>query len=246
MTGARAGWRGRVVRAVAGVAVAAVLAAGLAGCTPRPRVYVYGDSLAWESAKEIRQWAAARGYDAVLRTRFGGAPCSLFAEMRADRNTRPRMAIISFAGNSNYLAPCVGTSHLASYRAQMQEVQRIWTGSGTRLAWVSTPRLPVAYTEDAQDVMRSEAQRLGMVVGDGGKYVSPNRVWAWTQPCMAGERCVGRQLNGAVAPGRNIVRANDRVHFCPGPSHGFDPCSTYSSGSWRFARALTEVLPPPR
>lgn len=231
-------------RAVAGLLAAVVLAVGLGACQPgKPIVVVYGDSLAWESAREIRDWASARGYQAVVHTRFGGAPCSVYDAMREDRGLRPKVVILTFSGNTDYLAPCVGKGDfVASYRAQMREVKRIWTGTGTRLEWVAVPRVPVWPSEEIQDAMRTEAQALGMGVSDGGRYVSPNRTWAWTQPCMSGERCIGRQLNPAVPAGRNIVRADDRVHFCPGKGHGLDPCSTYSSGSWRFARALTEVL----
>lgn len=234
-------------RRAAGALVAVVLVVvGLSACQPaRPRVIVYGDSLAWESAREIQDWAAARGYEAVLHTRFGGAPCSLYDTMRQDRATRPAVVILTFSGNTDYLAPCVGKGdYPASYRAQMREVKRIWTGSGVRIEWVAVPRVPVWPSEETQDAMRTEAEALGMGTSDGGRYVSPGRTWAWTQPCMSGERCTGHQLNPSVPAGRNIVRANDRVHFCPGAGHGLDPCSAYSSGSWRFARALTEVLLP--
>jgi hypothetical protein len=225
--------------------VLAVLAlvVGAAGCEPtRPLAIVYGDSLVWEAGAEIRQWAGARGYRVEIRQRFGGAPCSMFDEMRADRPRRPAKVILSFAGNDRYLEPCVGSDLAASYRAQMQEVKRIWTGSGTAVSWVAAPYHPSPGAEVAQDAMRAEAYRQGLGVADGGRYVTPGRVWSWTQPCMAGERCIGSQISSLVPPGRNIVRASDRVHFCPGPPKGFDPCPTYSSGAWRYARALTEPL----
>lgn len=242
--GRRRGWRGerRWRRVLATAAVAVTVSAGLAGCEPRPHVIVYGDSLVWESTTEIRQWAAARGWDATVRTRFGGAPCSLYDTMRSDRGLRPRAVILSFSGNSSYLAPCVGADVVASYRAQVHEVKRIWTGRGAHVAFASVPRLPQETSERVQEVFRGVAPHLGMPFHDGGKYVSPGRVWTYALPCMPGERCVGRQLNPAVPAGQNIVRANDRVHLCPGPGHGFDPCPVYNSGSWRYARALTEVL----
>jgi hypothetical protein len=225
------------------VSLALALLLGATACEPdRPLAIVYGDSLVWEAGREIRQWGAARGYRVEIRQRFGGAPCSLFDEMRADRSRRPEKVILSFAGNDRYLEPCVGTDLTASYRAQMQEVKRIWTGSGTGVSWAAAPYHPAPGAEVAQDAMRAEAYRQGLGVVDGGRYVTPGRVWSWTQPCMAGEPCVGSQINRAVAPGRNIVRSSDRVHFCPGAGHGFDRCPTYSSGAWRYARALTESL----
>jgi hypothetical protein len=225
------------------VLLAVALLVGATACEPeRPLAIVYGDSLVWEAGREIRQWAGARGHRVEIRQRFGGAPCSMFDEMRSDRARRPAAVILSFAGNDRYLEPCVGDDLVASYQAQMREVKRIWTGSGTDVTWVAAPAHPAPGSEAAQDAMRSEAYRQGLGVGDGGRYITPGRVWYWTQPCLPGERCIGSQLNGAVAPGRNIVRSSDRVHFCPGAGHGFDPCPTYSSGAWRYARALTEAL----
>ncbi len=233
----------RRVRSLAGaVAVAVVLVASLAGCQPRPRVIVYGDSLVWESSREITQWASARGWDVTIHQRFGGAPCSLFSQMQADRATRPKEVILSFAGNSSYLEPCVGADIDASYRAQMRRVKQIWTGSGTEVTWAQVPVVPAVESGPAQAAMRDESYRQGLKVIDAGRDVTPDGRYHWTLPCMAGERCIGYQLNASVPRGRNIVRANDKTHFCPGGGHGLDPCGTYSSGSWRFARALTGAL----
>lgn len=234
--------RSRVRHVLGTLAVALVLSTGLVGCEARPRVIVYGDSLVWESGTYIRQWAAAWGWDATLRFRFGGAPCSLYDEMRWDEVSRPEKVIITFAGNSSYLAPCVGADISASYRAQMREVKRIWAGSGTELVWAAVPFIPQPDSEPAQIAMREESLRQGIRVIDGGKYVTPGRVWRWTLPCMPGEYCNGHQLDSKVTPGHNIVRANDLTHFCPGAGHGLDPCAHYMSGAWRFGRALAEAL----
>ena len=87
-------------RGLTAVGLALALVAGAAGCRPaKPLVVVYGDSLVWEAGAEIRQWAAARGYRAEIRQRFGGAPCSLFDEMREDRARRPAS---SSAGANNF------------------------------------------------------------------------------------------------------------------------------------------------
>lgn len=234
--------RPRVRHVLGTLVVALVLSTGLAGCEARPRVIVYGDSLVWEATSHIRAWAAARGWDVTVRQRFGGAPCSLYDEMRWDRGSKPKEVILSFAGNTQYLEPCVGSDLEASYRAQMREVKRIWSGSGTEVTWAAAPYIPQATAERAQDAMRDESYRQGIKVIDGGKYVTPGRVWKWTLPCMPGEHCNGRQLDPKVPAGHNIVRANDLTHFCPGPPHGFDPCQHYMSGGWRYGRALSEAL----
>ena len=236
-------WRSARRGGVAAILVAAlVVSTAGAGRAARPVVVVYGDSLVWESASEIRAWSAARGYDAVVRFRFGGAPCASFDQMRADRALRPAAVIIAFVGSTQPYNPCVGADLDASYRSQIRQWQTLWAGSGARLAWVAVPRIQIDWVEEVQVTMFTEAVRLGIPVADGGRYISPGRAWYWTQPCMRGERCVGSQINRAVPPGRNIVRSSDRVHLCPGAPHGLDPCRYYSSGSWRFARALTEPL----
>jgi len=227
-----------------GVVGVALVAAGLTSCAPRPRVILYGDSLIWESRVEIGQWAAARGWDARVIPRYAGAPCSLFDQMRQDRADPPETVVMSFVGNRGY-APCVTGDTVASYRAQIQEWKRIWTGTGTRLVLVLVPFTPTdGEPEAVQYAMAQEAARLRIPIVDGGRDITPGRRYFWTQPCLRGERCVGHQINPAVSPGRNIVRANDRTHLCPGPGHGIGPCPTYSSGSWRFARNLTSALSP--
>lgn len=221
------------------------VAAGLTACEPPgPRVYIYGDSLAWESREAIQAWGAARKYDVVLHSRFGGAPCSFFDQMRSDRSgpVPVHAVIVAFTGNPAYMSPCVGPDQVASHGQQIRELARIWEGSGAHVIWAATPRLPYDVSERAQDAMRAEATRLGLVVADAGQYVTPHRKWATVMPCLTGEPCVGHEINPAVPPGHNIVRANDGVHFCPGGPRGFTPCPYYSSGAWRFARALTGAL----
>lgn len=233
----------RLGRKLAAAICSLTLVAALAGCESRPRVVVYGDSIIYESRTEIRQWAAARGWDARLIARFGGAPCTLFDQMRQDRANPPETVVISFVGNTG-VAPCVTGDPVESYRAQIREWKRIWTGTGTRLVLVLVPFTPVTTSEAVQQAMAQEAALLRIPVVDGGTDISPGRRYFWTQPCLRGERCVGNQINPAVAPGRNIVRANDRTHLCPGGGHGTDPCPYYSSGSWRYGRNLTSALAP--
>lgn len=245
-TGERRRGRARARLRVAGALLALVGSVGsLAACEPpRPRVHIYGDSLAWEAAGWIRTWGQARGFDVVLHYRFGGAPCSFFDQMRADRRAGGAHAVVvSFTGNPTFMSPCVAADTAASHGRQIREVARIWAGSGTRVVWAATPRLPAQVSEDAQDAMRAEARRQGIGVADAGRYVTPGRAWAQVLPCMSGERCPGHQINPAVPAGSNIIRANDGVHFCPGEGRGFDACPYYSSGAWRYGRGLTEAIP---
>jgi hypothetical protein len=218
----------------------------LSACQPdaRPRAIVYGDSMIYESRDELREWSTARGWDLAQVSHFGAAPCTFFDRMREHRAQRPDVVLVESVGNPDF-APCVGDDVVASFRRQVQELKRIWTGTGTRVVVVLVPTVPrhvSRWSEPVQQTMADEARRLGMDVVDGGRDVAPDRTWAWTRPCLRGEPCVGHQVNGAVPPGRNIVRADDRTHLCPGPPHGFEPCRHHSSGSWRFARTLTAAL----
>lgn len=238
----RAGGR---LRALGVVVALAGLVGGLAACEPPgPRVYVYGDSMAWEARDLIREWGVRQGYDVVVRQRYGGAPCTFFQQMRDDRRSgKVHSVIFVFTGNTAYMEPCVASDTAASHARQLRKAAGIWSGSGARLVWAATPRIPGALGEQVQDAMRAEAQRLGMRTADAGRWVSPNRVAVRTQPCLSGEPCVGRQLDRSVPAGHNIVRSNDRVHFCPGGARGFNPCPHHNSGAMRFARALAETLP---
>lgn len=232
------------------MATALLVVTGLAGCQARQRPWaiVYGDSMVYESRAELRSWSAARDWDLRQVSHFGAAPCTFFDRMRQHRDERPPVVLIESVGNPDF-APCVGDDVVASFRRQVQEVKRIWTGTGTRVVFVLVPAVPTSvsrWSEPVQRAMAEEARRLGMEVVDGGADIAPRRTWAWTQPCLRGEPCVGHEINRAVAPGRNIVRADDRTHLCPGPPHGFEPCRHHSSGSWRFARTLTAAMARPR
>lgn len=244
---ARWGRRGRR-RVLAAAVAAALVTTGLAGCQrDRPRAIVYGDSLVYESRREIRAWSAARGWDLLQVSHFGAAPCTFFDRMRRQRVDPPRVVLVTSVGNPDF-APCVGPDVVASFRAQIRELTRIWAGTGARLVLVLVPAVPLhvsRWSEPVQTAMADEARRQGIEVVDGGADVTPGRRWSWTQPCLPGERCVGHQVNRRVPPGRNIVRSDDRTHLCPGPPHGFEPCAHHSSGSWRFARSLTAALAGP-
>lgn len=233
------------VRAPAAALVALLVALGLVGCQPaRPRAIVYGDSLVYESRNEIRAWSHQRGWDLHQVSHFGAAPCTFFDRMRRHRTDPPDVVLVESVGNPDF-APCVGNDVVASFRAQVRELKSIWTGSGTRVVIVLVPAVPTSvsrWSEPVQRAMADEARKVGIEVVDGGALVTPGRRWAWTLPCLRGERCDGHRTDPQVAPGRNIVRANDRTHLCPGEPHGFDPCRHYSSGSWRFARTLTGAL----
>jgi len=77
----------------------------------------------------------------------------------------------------------------------------------------------------------------GATVIDGRTPLGGN-VYTQTMPCLPDEG----PAHGCDAGGLIAVRALDGVHFCNGPG----ACAGYSSGSRRYAQAITSAwLPPP-
>ena len=58
-------------------------------------------------------------------------------------------------------------------------------------------------------------------------------------PCLDEEPCTGPVVDGTLT---NVVRAVDKVHFCPDPGAYGRKCDVYSSGAYRFAVTLYETI----
>jgi hypothetical protein len=67
--------------------------------------------------------------------------------------------------------------------------------------------------------------------------------FAETLPCLKGQPCTGPTVGGIPS---DIVRSSDGIHFCPsreGDLHGIiGGCPVYSSGAYRFAKAMVAPL----
>ena len=79
---------------------------------------------------------------------------------------------------------------------------------------------------------------------DAGTVVEgSDHTYTDTLPCLTDEPCTGPVVNGVAS---NIVRSTDGTHFCPsaeGDKEGvIGGCTVYSSGAYRFAKAMVEAL----
>lgn len=235
--------------------VAAVLMALLAGCSraasaPSTTVVLLGDSLAQEAAPYLERLLEP---EAVVERFFGGtAPCDwLDQDLHAARG---RTVVISFTGNS--LTPCMGDGEggqlradalVARYRADLTTLVGRIRDSGARVLLVGQPRRgPNHRTGGSTDpdgagevdginrVYADLATSPGVSLVDAGAAVeAPDGTFASTLPCLDREEECGPD-------GRNAVRSDDGVHFCPGELDL--PCPTYSSGAFRFAGAIARAL----
>jgi hypothetical protein len=77
---------------------------------------------------------------------------------------------------------------------------------------------------------------------DGGTLISPDRTYADTQQCLAGEQCTGPVVDGVQ---HDVVRDPDGVHFCPVLHQPGQACPVYSSGAYRYARTIFEGMGGP-
>jgi hypothetical protein len=211
-----------------------------------PRVYVFGDSLVNQGSPYIKETLENRGFDAKIDSLAGTATCDWFQNIeRARENYEPDVVVMSFSGNA--LGPCMlhpdgsalsNEEYLAKYRADTERAIAAF-GDETPMYLVGAP---VSRAGDDRvfriyQALVDEFDNVRFV--DGGKYVTPDHKFAATLPCLRGERCTGPTVNGVQ---HNEVRAPDGAHFCPSERGPGRRCAVYSSGAFRFARAIAEAV----
>ena len=183
-----------------------------------PRIALYGDSLASESAQDFVSLASDSGASVQVGTYPGTAPCDWFASMAADaQNWQPTAAVLAFSGDD--FTPCMtgdglGTpQYFAKYRADTQTAISIFRSVGTKVILVGLPLDASASLSQNATALNQIYQSLadsniGVSYDDAGQAVMANGQFTWSLPCLSGEACTG-------PAGTNIVRAPDGVHFCP-------------------------------
>jgi hypothetical protein len=154
--------------------------------------------------------------------------------------------VVEFSGNA--LTPCMrdpdghplrGDAYFGRYRADAAEVVTIFSSIGARVYFAGSPISRPA--EQAGDYSGGRLDAMYRAV-PGSRFVDaaaavldPAGHYTETLPCLPTEPCTRPD-------GTNVVRAPDGAHFCPGngpPREGVtDGCHTWSSGAFRYARAL--------
>jgi hypothetical protein len=262
---------GRVSLAAVVAAVSLVLVFSLTamGANRRPatvhasptdplRVLLMGDSLANASRDFFTEAVTANG-TALVDSRLvhgGTAICDWLPSLASTlREFTPEVAVVELSGNS--MTPCMvdpatgqpydGAAWLEKYRVDATRATSIFKRFGVDVYWMGAPlsredtggqaTLNAMYKRLAQRSANSRYANAGAAVLDNGKYTD-------YLPCEAGEPCT--DTDPATGQPAARVRGPDGGHFCPnGPPAVWgvtQPCTTWSSGAWRFGNAMAAPI----
>jgi hypothetical protein len=221
-----------------------------------PKVALFGDSLAWEAQKYFSPLVVARGGTPLSYDARGTAVCDWLPRMAAvETHFVPDEVELEFSGNA--LTPCMkgyvpgSPAYLAKYQHDTLAAIGIFRPSGAHVFLIGAP---IGRSQQSSDpgwdrlnqqyasIARSDPRNV-TYVDAGAAIEGPDGRYAQTLPCLPAEPCLGPLLDGVRS---NVVRAPDGVHFCPvekAPTVGIiGPCPVYSSGAYRYARAMVAVL----
>jgi hypothetical protein len=218
----------------------------------RPRVMLFGDSLAAESAAYFQFFGTLAGADVRSAVYGGTAICDWFPAMvDAVRDFQPESVVLAFTGNAMTAcmhdgdgAPLRGQAIVDKYTADVAVAMWILSHSARSITWVGPPASAALNpTTDALRAMYGATptwwEHARYV--DGGALLNPGNAWSAMLPCLFFEPCVSPVIDGV---GHNVVRAPDTVHFCPTAGEAVNgvlgECSTYSSRAVRYAVALLQ------
>ncbi|WP_419469402.1 hypothetical protein [Candidatus Frankia alpina] len=229
--------------------VAVVLVAGAAVVSrtshDRPRVAMWGDSLAWEAGASFSRTVRADGHSQVLVRTWGGtAPCDWLADIRdQSRRWRPTVAALAFSGNQG--TACMQGRDLATaYREDVTRAVELLTSRGAEVVLVDAPPrrdqpvdaagltlLDQVWRQIAGTHQRTRVAPAGRAITADGRYTP-------TLPCAVGETC---------GPGGMVtVRSPDGTHFCPLVQPPMTACPVPSPGAVRYGTAIAhEALSQP-
>jgi len=246
--------------------VATLVLAGLGGCLGQVActggrhvaVLLYGDSL----ADEGQHWFEASFPSSVkveVHVLGGTAICDFLPQLRGDvARARPAAVVFEFAGNAvtrcTQPAPAVAATRQQldeRYRADAATATRLATAIGGEAWWMGAPVNRDPGAEIGNGDIRAIYQGLARQYPrthyvDAGAAVERDGQFTATLPCLPEEPCA------RVDGNENVVRADDGGHLCPSHQLFTDTCSVWSSGAYRFGRAMalpvlaSLQLPPAR
>jgi hypothetical protein len=222
------------------------------------RVMLIGDSLASASKDSFAEALTADGNAIVdsSMVRGGSAICDWLPSLASTlQAVGPDVAVVELSGNS--ITPCmsdpatgkhyVGEAWLAKYRTDTAAAMDVFNRFDVTVYWIGAPRtredtggqaaLNAIYEQAAERLPSAQYVNAGDAVLDHGKYTD-------YLPCSAGEPCTG--TDPSTGQPANRVRAPDGGHFCPNGAPAFSgvtgPCTVWSSGAWRFGKAMAAPL----
>lgn len=232
------------------IAIASLTAPGAQASVPRPRIVLYGDSLAWE-ARNYFVWSATYGGGIARARTYGGtATCDWIRTIRSELAAEPvSVVVLAFSGNA--LTPCMqdpetglpltGDEFLEAYDRATRRVIRIAREHGARVVLVGgpAPRDPRPGWDALFQLYAAIAERPRVDYVNGASRITPQGRWRRRAPCLADET----EAMGCV-DGRIRVRSSDG-HFCPADPQTLQgvvgACPVYSSGARRYAEAMARA-----
>lgn len=213
---------------------------------PERRVYLVGDSLVLQASEYWLPMMEADGWTAREDSFAGTNTCDWFTAMEERRtNFAPSVVAISFGGND--ATECMRhrdgsklseREFFEKYRDDTRHALEIW-GDDVSIYLVAPPAFYDGDNRFAPTYMAFAKQRRNVHFVDGGHLITPRHQWRKTAPCLPEERCTGPVVAGVR---HNVIRAADTVHFCPVDNSLDDPCPTYSSGAYRYARNIADAI----
>ncbi len=249
--------------------LAAVLVAGLAllmvdarpanAVTPKVAVII-GDSLTYESRFQIASRMALRpGWSQFTYGVILSAPCDWLAILPTMLAHNPSIVGLMTAGNTNgsacMTAPTGSAAYYAQYRADLNTLFAAITATGAKVVFQASPPFTDPARNTAVKQLKTIATELaylhhGVSIASSLRTaLSANGLYAQTKPCIATETLAQGCVNGRIDIRTRPGLIDSGLHLCPtGLQPGtFGVCAVYSSGEFRFARAMVNslVAPPP-
>jgi hypothetical protein len=223
----------------------------VAGAATTQRALVYGDSLSYEASTSIVN-AMGPSWNTTVSAVPGQSICNIRAALEHDLATEhPQRVTIQSHGNP--FGSCMSsdervlgsTAYLVRFWIDIDAMFVEAKAAGAQVTYVVDPPEQAADVRDNQTwltlIAVYETNLRGARVAWGPQASLGGAQWKATQPCLASETpemgCSG---------GRIPIRAGDAIHFCvlypDDLSHlmgTYGPgCPTYSSGAYRFGRAI--------
>src|SRR6516165_9725443 len=110
----------------------------------RPRIVLYGDSLAMQSAEDFQYLAGTSGASTLLRAYGGLAVCDVLPELASDAESwQPTVAVLEFSGDD--MTPCMkgyvagSPAYFAKYEVDARAAVSALLGQGVRVVLIGAP-----------------------------------------------------------------------------------------------------------
>lgn len=243
----------------------------IAVALPTPKTAVtYGNTLTWESIPNINSWAATKnGWTITPHTFVGTGFCTWNTWLENDIATKnpsiigvapmsnppdPTGADLTCGKDANGIAFEVGSpEYYAEFENNVNWFFATATASGAKVVYFESP--PVS-DPVRNAVLKEQGVRAKVIAGQyhGVSYskaiftaLSKNGKYTDTKPCLADELALPDCVDGQIIIRSQSPPIQAGSHLCPG---GLPPeypwfCETYSSGEYRFAKALVNTLVNP-